>query len=530
MTRQEAIDYATKKVPQILPLEESDVKALCEQVLSTSSNNPEQIASKFLEFLGHEDLSFEFVMRFNELLNQTDKKEEKKTKNAHLDQIAPIASNNESKLPTNNNVTRVENEQPKKIKEGRKSLTTKSTIQPSNQRTQSKSTKGKKENKSKEKLQSLQEIDDAIKILELRDSNSSKNCNCQGTRHPVFDIAPNCLHCGKVVCVIEGLNKGKCGHCHELLISDDERTQMMKILNQEKNELSSSPSSLSNASNDANISKKKTKTYKITSGMGKNLFAEQDKLFDFIERKRERERKRNEVLKLQEKQEESGKNEREVGEQDHTVEENPDLLAAQERLDRLLHFQDTSAERTKIIDNASDFDMNQDIGLWGSARERALALKKQQRNLRKWEKVERERNGRREKYVVSMNIGSNGKVTMTEVPKDTNNVVAGSDDDESDISDEEDINDLKHIHALKSEINRTKAMENLHLQSKAWDYERDKKQFDRPTYVKKNAGNLQQNGKREEKTDNMQSYDLRSKVQVDQNADASVEQNILAVL
>lgn len=34
--------------------------------------------------------------------------------------------------------------------------------------------------------------------------------------------------------------------------------------------------------------------------MGKNLFAEQDKLFDFIERKRERERKRNEVLKLQE--------------------------------------------------------------------------------------------------------------------------------------------------------------------------------------------------------------------------------------
>ena len=134
-------------------------------MLSTTSNNPEQIASKFLEFLGHEDLSFEFVMRFNELLNQTDKREEKKTKNAHLDQIAPIASKKESKLLTNNNVTRVENEQPKKIKEGRKSLTTKPTIQPSNQPTQSKSTKGKKEHKSKEKLQSLQEIDDAIKIL-----------------------------------------------------------------------------------------------------------------------------------------------------------------------------------------------------------------------------------------------------------------------------------------------------------------------------------------------------------------------------
>ncbi|CAI4573912.1 BPK_HP2_G0031940.mRNA.1.CDS.1 [Saccharomyces cerevisiae] len=530
MTRKQAIDYAIKQVPQILPLEESDVKALCEQVLSTSSDDPEQIASKFLEFLGHEDLSFEFVMKFNELLNQNDKKEEKKTKNVHLEHTAPTSWKNESKQPTNNYINKKGDEKPKKLKDEKKSSTTRPTVQPSNQSTQSNPIKEKKEHKSKGKLQSLQEIDEAIKMLELRDSGSSKNCNCQGTRHPVFDIAPNCLHCGKVVCVIEGLNKGKCGHCHEQLISDNERTQMVEILNQEKNELNGSSSSLSNASNGANVPKKKTKTYKITSGMGKNLFAEQDKLFDFIERKRERERKRNEVLKLQEEKEESEAKERQASEHDHKAEENPELLAAQERLDRLLYFQDTSAERTKIIDNASDFDMNQEVGLWGSARERALALKKQQRNLRKWEKVEKERNGRREKYVVSMNIGSNGKVTMTEVPKDTENVIAGSDDDISDISDEEDISDLKHIHALKSEINITKSLENLHLQSKAWDYERDKKQFDRPTYVKKNSDTVQQNRKTEEKAHDMQAYDLKSRVQVDQNADASVEQNILAVL
>lgn len=530
MTRKQAIDYAIKQVPQILPLEESDVKALCEQVLSTSSDDPEQIASKFLELLGHEDLSFEFVMKFNELLNQNDKKEEKKTKNVHLEHTAPTSWKNESKQPTNNYINKKGDEKPKKLKDEKKSSTTRPTVQPSNQSTQSNPIKEKKEHKSKGKLQSLQEIDEAIKMLELRDSGSSKNCNCQGTRHPVFDIAPNCLHCGKVVCVIEGLNKGKCGHCHEQLISDNERTQMVEILNQEKNELNGSSSSLSNASNGANVPKKKTKTYKITSGMGKNLFAEQDKLFDFIERKRERERKRNEVLKLQEEKEESEAKERQASEHDHKAEENPELLAAQERLDRLLYFQDTSAERTKIIDNASDFDMNQEVGLWGSARERALALKKQQRNLRKWEKVEKERNGRREKYVVSMNIGSNGKVTMTEVPKDTENVIAGSDDDISDISDEEDISDLKHIHALKSEINTTKSLENLHLQSKAWDYERDKKQFDRPTYVKKNSDTAQQNRKTEEKAHDMQAYDLKSRVQVDQNADASVEQNILAVL
>lgn len=234
MTRKQAIDYAIKQVPQILPLEESDVKALCEQVLSTSSDDPEQIASKFLEFLGHEDLSFEFVMKFNELLNQNDKKEEKKTKNVHLEHTAPTSWKNESKQPTNNYINKKGDEKPKKLKDEKKSSTTRPTVQPSNQSTQSNPIKEKKEHKSKGKLQSLQEIDEAIKMLELRDSGSSKNCNCQGTRHPVFDIAPNCLHCGKVVCVIEGLNKGKCGHCHEQLISDNERTQMVEILNQEK--------------------------------------------------------------------------------------------------------------------------------------------------------------------------------------------------------------------------------------------------------------------------------------------------------
>lgn len=117
MTRQQAIDYATKQIPQILPLEESDVRALCEQVLSTSSDNPEQIASKFLEFLGHEDLSFEFVMRFNEMLAQSNKKVVKNTKNAQVEQTreAPSASNIKPKQhisPDSINIPRVE--QPKK--------------------------------------------------------------------------------------------------------------------------------------------------------------------------------------------------------------------------------------------------------------------------------------------------------------------------------------------------------------------------------------------------------------------------------
>lgn len=201
--------------------------------------------------------------------------------------------------------------------------------------------------------------------------------------------------------------------------------------------------------------------------------------------------------------------------QQRESETDPELLEAQDRLDKLLHFQDTSAERTKIIDNASDFSISNDSGVWGSAQERALMLKKQQRNLRKWEKLENERNGKRDKYVVSMDIGANGKVVMKEVLKNNGKSTADSDDDIEEITDEEDSNDLKEIHQLKGAIDSTKNEQKSALQSKVWDYEKDKKQFEPPKYIEDSRLEEQTNHEDDKTT----TRERAPRVQIDQEGE-----------
>ena len=70
MAKDEAIKYAINQIPQILPLEEKDVRELVNQVLTQNGeHNSEGIAQSFLDILGHDDMSFEFVFMFNEKLN-----------------------------------------------------------------------------------------------------------------------------------------------------------------------------------------------------------------------------------------------------------------------------------------------------------------------------------------------------------------------------------------------------------------------------------------------------------------------------
>lgn len=467
MTRAQAIEYAVKKVPEILPLEESDVKALCEQILKTGGSNSDLIAQGFLDILGHDDAPFEFVIKFNQLLvaNQPNKVE------------APKKEEGE-RVPS----TKTVSSKPSNLKEKKSSLPP-AHINP--QSTKKQTVKESKSSKAK-KQQLLEEIDEAWRFLELEhnEKDAAKYaCNCQGKRYPLFEIAPNCLSCGKIICVREGLHLNNCSFCGKEIIPLQDKLKIIQLLKKEKEEVSngSKKAETNEQPQKINGKKKYANSYKISSGMGTNLFTEQDKLFDLIERQQERERKRKEVLRLQEENEKEALKVSKQRQKENSAD--PELLNAQERLDRLLHFQDTSAERTKIIDNASDFSISDEGGLWGSAQQRALMIKKQQRNLRKFEKLEGERNGKREKYVVSMDIGPGGKLTMKEVVRDNGKVTADSDDDLEQISDEDDRNDLDYIHALKDEIESGNNQKKESLQSKVWDYQKYGKRFQRPKYI-----------------------------------------------
>lgn len=526
MTKSEAIDYAVKQIPQIVPLEEEDVRNLCLQVLGTGdqvTQSMETISEKFLDFLGQSDMAFDFVIEFYRILSQEDKPaQEKPNKSASKTVTSPETKRDEHKSPAKKPTTK---ETPK-VSTGY-TLSEKLT----GHKSKSNHSSNFKNNKTK-KANSLKDIDNVIKILELEDTDPDLKryiCNCQGNRHPLFEAAPNCLSCGKLICSMEGMHMKSCSFCGEELISAKERSLILDMLKEEKENIDNGKKDNTSENMQAQKKKKKKeKIYMMSSSMGTNEFQKSDEQLMKMEKDIERERKRKMVL-----ENENISNDP-TGDSENTENEitDPELLAAQKRLDTLLHFQDTSAERTKIIDNASDFSMSDTNNIWGSTKERALMLKKQQRNMKKWEKEERERNGRKDKYVVSLNIGQNGKVTITEAAKEktlTNNELSDMEDDELEaiISDEDELDELKEMRALKNDIYRDKKSKSSSLQQKVWDPEEHLKQFQEPLYMDLSNGDDKVSTP-EQKIITKKFNKSKSRVQIASKGETSLEENILA--
>ena len=87
----------------------------------------------------------------------------------------------------------------------------------------------------------LSDLDSAIRSLEVQTNPSlassaeedlRRKCNCMATRHPLLDMAPNCLNCGKVICVKEGL--GPCTFCKSPLLSQDDVHKVLRVLKDER--------------------------------------------------------------------------------------------------------------------------------------------------------------------------------------------------------------------------------------------------------------------------------------------------------
>ncbi|CAG61875.1 uncharacterized protein GVI51_L02871 [Nakaseomyces glabratus] len=532
MTQQKAIDYAIATIPDILPLEADEIRTLCDQIIKSCNGSPEQIAEGFMGILGQEELVFDFVIRFNELYNEevSVRKETPSNPNEPSNEATPVRIKTSESKALESNIKKSQEIKPTKpatVKS--KPIESGSLVSSKLDQVVSKPEKQLNTTQKKNrKVQSLQEIDEIVKILEVERENKNSDdyaCNCQARRHPLFELVPNCLSCGKIICIKEGLHLNNCSFCGEELIPINERLEIMDYLNKEKDEI------INRKIVEAPVSRKKKpeNSYKISTGMGKNMFEEHDKLMNFIEKQQEREKKRREVLNSNEAENDTPTH---ATNRDDVDEE---LQAAQDRLQKLLHYQDTSAERTKIIDNASDFSMSNETSIWGSAKERALLLKKQQRNMKKWEQLEKERNGKRDKYVVSMNINSDGKVTMSEVLKSDQTINAHSDDDLDEISDDEDREDLLNIKQLKSDINKEKSLNEEAAYNSEWDFEKDQKKFTVPVYYRsENSKNETQADTKlmqdEANNDNQVSNNWKNRVQFEQTEAGSLEQNILAII
>ncbi|KAF8250483.1 hypothetical protein K440DRAFT_653613 [Wilcoxina mikolae CBS 423.85] len=171
----------------------------------------------------------------------------------------------------------------------------------------------------------LTDLESALRALEISTNptlNTTRRlCPCQGMTHEVLQATPNCLSCGKIICLQEGL--GPCTFCQTPLLSSDEVQDMVRSLREEA---------------------------------GREKMAINATL-----------NKRVDVAKTPR------------GDGDQS------LQKAKEHRDRLLGFQATSAQRTKIIDQAADFETPTSAGglnQWATPSERALQLKRQQKTMR----------------------------------------------------------------------------------------------------------------------------------------------------
>ncbi|KAG7423730.1 Uncharacterized protein Forpi1262_v014788 [Fusarium oxysporum f. sp. raphani] len=204
----------------------------------------------------------------------------------------------------------------------------------------------------------ISDLDAAIRALEIStnptlENSKSRKCNCVATRHPLQGAAPNCLSCGKVICMKEGL--GPCTFCGSPLLTPDDVQAMVRELKDERGRERMA------ANRDANRRADVAKTpAPFTQPRG------------------------NDGASLSDAE-----------------------AKARAHRDKLLNFQAHNARRTTVRDEAADFDVGGALtgtgSMWATPEERARELKRQQKVLREMEWNARPEYEKR-KQVVSIDV------------------------------------------------------------------------------------------------------------------------------
>jgi len=478
-----ARSFGVNGVGDIIPLDRDSCGELVDFTLSLTSDTA--IQNHLLGILGESEISLEFINKFIQLKNDEEAAYAKETKKKAakaakaLTKTSPIPPPSTTGKKTSSGpawsttVAPAKSQQTKgRLSDNALSKTTSELLdaKPSSQVQPAHAKRSKKKI-----LSNLNDIDAALNDLDLEStdlsasSHVSRFCDCMATRHPLFEVAPNCLNCGKIICIKEGLQP--CSSCGAELLSIKDKLAIKNVLLLERDELVTKQENLkkkgSSGSGENETKKPKPKKITISTAARGNFWDAQTKALEKAEE--ERKKQQQEIEQLQKEKEQLAEQAEELKHYEQIKNVDSDLLKAQERLNTLLEFQATGAERTKIIDRASDFEMpaSSNSNMWLSPVERALQLKRQQKQLRKQETTKAARTGRSKK-VVEMVI-KDGKVTMVE-----NDRFSKSDDEVDDAE----------IKQLEDEIKKHKIDHEQSLSENVWDYENDKNKWEKPVYIK----------------------------------------------
>ncbi|ODQ80955.1 hypothetical protein BABINDRAFT_6819 [Babjeviella inositovora NRRL Y-12698] len=482
----DARSYGIKTLKDLLPLDQDALTQVIDYALSLPSDDI--VVDHFLNLLGESPDAIDFVTKFN-LYRRPATKAPMAAALKKERTPTPAAEPVKPKNATSNSVwgTSPQPQAPKATKPrlaGTKTSTTVAELLDTKPVKEPLTAQQKAKKAAKKKLTDLKDIDAALAALEYRetgaeaDAEDRRSCNCMATRHPLFDVFPNCLNCGKIICVKEGLQP--CSYCGQPLISWTERAQMVEALQSQRLELEGkkAPVSENNSGRNSPSVKLPQKKFKITIGApGQNSFKAQEwAMGRLAEHNKE---KAARLAQEAEKTEKITKQDEELQYYSSMKDIDPDLQNAQDRLNTLLNFQSTGAQRTRIIDQASDYDAPATSGsLWASPLERALQLKKQQRMARKQEEAMATRSGRG-KRVMDLTI-RDGKAVIHE--KQVSGDIKDDDAIDLELVDSED-EELKEIKELEQQANVARMEEDAKKQTNVWDYEADKKKWVAPIYV-----------------------------------------------
>ncbi|KAL8752681.1 MAG: hypothetical protein Q9199_005573 [Rusavskia elegans] len=205
----------------------------------------------------------------------------------------------------------------------------------------------------------LQDLDSAIRALEIQTNPSHTNeptasraCSCNATRHPLLAAAPNCLNCGKIICVKEGI--GPCTFCSQPLLAPTEIDAMIRSLREERGkERMHARNAVNKRADLASTPRPFSSSSSLSSSNNTNSVATPS---------------------------------RSSSPSTTSNEPTTGLTAAQKHRDKLLTYQSQNARRTHIIDEAADYDTpTSGQNIWSNPVDRAMELKKQQKVLREQE-------------------------------------------------------------------------------------------------------------------------------------------------
>ncbi|KAH3684919.1 hypothetical protein WICPIJ_004116 [Wickerhamomyces pijperi] len=482
---------AVRELGQLLPLDDETLQQIVQNSLQLDTQSA--ISKYWLDLLGQSPDALDFIAKMTSTSRPSSSKPSANTKPSFAKAARPNPSPRTPAVPsftkkpdpvkqTANAWNQQIPEKPKfnnnlpRLKKATSTTTSELIAKPAS--TNEKKLSSAKKDKQK-KIDNLKDIESVLTMLEIQDSSASKNsaCDCKATIHPLFEVAPNCLNCGKIICAKEGLRP--CSFCGSPLISPEEMAQIKKLLQTEKDTalMSETPEAKKDKP-----SSKKPKKITISGGAGVNLWKQQDSLFEKIEKDKQQ------ALQRKEKQVEQAK---EIKEQTSELQfyENqkdidPDLIKAKQNLENLLNFQTNSAERTKIIDQASDFELptGSNLNMWSSSVEKALQLKKQQRQLRRQEKKEKQLTGRG-KQVMSISIGKNGKAVINSKLTGGGSGTGTPDDSDFDDDDSEDEIEKKDIAELEEQLRRNKDSKTEEEFKVIWNPDKDAAKWERPKYI-----------------------------------------------